>query len=58
MMIVSGAKLTGKEGIIPELYKRATQFSPDEKMYTHGTVLPLNVDMVEEEQNRGFAHRC
>lgn len=48
MMIVSGAKLTGKEGIIPELYKRATQFSPDEKMYTHGTVLPLNVDMVEE----------
>ena len=48
MMIVSGAKLTGKEGIIPELYKRVTQFSPDEKMYTHGTVLPLNVDMVEE----------
>ena len=48
MMIVSGAKLTGKEGIIPELYKRATQFSPDEKMYTHGTVLPLNVDMIEE----------
>lgn len=48
MMIVEGAKLTGKEGLIPELYKRATQFSPDEKMYTHGNVLPLNVDMVDE----------
>lgn len=48
MLIVEGAKLTGKEGIIPELYKRLTQFSPDEKMYTHGNVLPLNVDMVDE----------
>ena len=48
MMIVAGAKLTGKEGIIPELYKRVTQFAPDEEMYTHGNVLPLNVDMVDE----------
>lgn len=48
MLIVKGAKLTGKEGLASELYKRVTQFSPDEEMYTHGTVLPLNVDMTDE----------
>ncbi len=48
LVIVAGAKLTGKEGLIPSLYKRLTQFAPDEKMYTHGNVLPLNVDVSEE----------
>lgn len=48
LIIVAGAKLTGKTGFIPSLYKRITQFAPDEKMYTHGNVLPLNVDVSEE----------
>lgn len=48
MLIVAGAKLTGKQGFVPLLYKRITQFEPDEKMYTHGTVLPLDVDLSDE----------
>ena len=48
MLIVKGAKLTGREDLASEIYKRITQFSPDEKMYSHGNVLPLNVDMTDE----------
>lgn len=48
MLIVKGAKLTGREDLASEIYKRITQFSPDEKMYSHGNVLPLNVDMADE----------
>lgn len=48
MVIVAGAKLTGKEGAIPNLYKRITQFEPDDEMYTHGTLLPLNVDLSDD----------
>lgn len=38
MVIVAGAKLTGKEGAIPNLYKRITQFEPDDEMCTHGAI--------------------
>ena len=48
MAIVSGASLTGKKGPVAELYKRVTQFSPVEKTYTHGNVLPLNVSVEDE----------
>lgn len=48
MLIVKGAKLTGREDLASEIYKRITQFAPDEKMYSHGNVLPLNVDMTDE----------
>ena len=34
MLIVKGAKLTGREDLASEIYKRITQFSPDEKMYS------------------------
>ena len=45
MAIVSGASLTGKKGPVAELYKRVTQFSPVDKTYTHGNVLPLNISV-------------
>ncbi len=49
-LIVAGAYLTGRTGPIAGLYKRITQFSPDEKMYSHGTVMQLNVDLTEDER--------
>lgn len=48
MLIVSGANLAGKDTIAGELYKRVTQFSPDDKMYSHTNVLPLNASVEEE----------
>lgn len=41
MMIVSGAKLTGKEGIIPELYKRVLNSRPMKKRTRTALCCPL-----------------
>lgn len=48
MAIVNGANLTSKDTLAARLYKRITRFEPDDKSYSHGNVMPLDVSVEDE----------
>ena len=50
-LIVKGSKHMDAPVFGP-IYKRLMKFTPEEKTYSHGTILPLNVDVSEQGESK------
>lgn len=52
LVIVAGTKaFLGSDNFFGKIWGRVTRFEPDEKAYTHGTLLPLDIDVSEDGKN-------